>query len=166
MAIAASMGDKAAFIVFSFLSGHGMEVQEAVTLNDLSSASFLLFQFFMMSLFLRSTGVSALRTRALPRWLAWSASAIAVVNLAALALPPSTGVVFIVFPFFLLWILAASVVLFIRQQPETVGAGVFSQARTEIDLGASAARIRTDQLSLAVIMHKARVRPNRRWSAG
>jgi hypothetical protein len=61
-----------------------------------------------------ATGVVAVRTRALPRWLGWAGVALAVGLLAARAGWASSGLVFLPYVLFWPWLVALSVVLIRR----------------------------------------------------
>jgi len=118
MAVAASFGDKAAFLSIGLKVGQGLDLQEAAYLLDLAGGSFLLTQAFLGVLFLGAAAAAILRTQALPGWLGWSAAAISLANLAGVGLGPD--IAFIPFIAFILWMLAASVYLVIRT-PDTRG---------------------------------------------
>ncbi len=102
--------------VADYQAGPGVDVQVATVLNDLHLGTYAL-SWAVQALFLAATAVVALRTRALPRWLGWSAVVISVASLAAVAAPTGELVEIPAF-LFLIWIVAVSVVL-IRRTDET-----------------------------------------------
>jgi hypothetical protein len=122
LGIAASFGDKLAFYGLAVQAGHGLDVEEALTLGGLAMASFdIAFQYISI-LFLGCAAVVGLRAHAFPGWLAWSAAVIAGLNLVSLLVPPTVSIPRIGFPLFFLWLLAASALMLIR--PETPAAAV------------------------------------------
>lgn len=102
--------------VADYQAGPGVDVQVATVLNDLHLGTYAL-SWAVQALFLAATAVVALRTCALPRWLGWSAAAISVASLAAVASPTGNLVEIPAF-LFLIWVVAVSVVL-IRRTDET-----------------------------------------------
>src|SRR5205085_12667653 len=58
-------------------AGQGSDVAVALALTDLTSTTYFL-SWAPMAIFLGTTAAVSLRTRALPRWLAWSAAGLAV----------------------------------------------------------------------------------------
>lgn len=98
--------------VQDYQAGPGVDVQVARLLTDLHIGTYYL-SWVLQALFLAATTVVALGMRALPRWLGWSAAAISVASLAAVATPTGD---FAEIPAFLLliWVVAVSVVLMRR----------------------------------------------------
>ncbi len=119
LGIAASLADKAAFYALAAQAGHGLEVQEAITLGHLAQAGFNLAGQYIGVLFLGCAAVVILRARALPRWLGWGAAVIAALNLVSLLMPPTVDFPRIGFWLVFLWLLVTSVVMLAR--PETPG---------------------------------------------
>ena len=111
--------------VADYQAGPGVDVQAARVLNDLHLGTYAL-SWAVQALFLAATAAVALRTRALPRWLGWSAAAISVASLAAVA-APTGDLVEIPALLFLIWIVAVSVVL-VRRTDETSPASARASA--------------------------------------
>ncbi len=93
-------------------AGNGLESAEAVMLADLNTAVFGLGATFL-ALYVLATGIAVVRTRALPRWLGWSALVLVPFLLAA-GLLPRAGPAFLAFLLFPLWVIAASVFMLWR----------------------------------------------------
>ncbi len=93
-------------------AGNGLESAEAAMLADLNTALFGLGAAFV-ALYLLATGIAIVRTRALPRWLGWSALVLVPFLLAA-GLLSRPGPAFLAFLLFPLWVVAASVFLLLR----------------------------------------------------
>ena len=106
-AAAAGGGDWALAV---FRREEGLDPQMARLLFDRGNLGFANAWVMLGSLCL-ATGVVAIRTRALPRWLGWAGVALAVGLLAARAGWASTGLAFVPYVLFWLWLLALSVVL-------------------------------------------------------
>jgi len=100
--------------VQDYQAGSGVDVRVAMTLTAMHLGTYYL-SWAVQALFLAITAVVALGMRALPRWLGWSAAAISVASLAAVAAP--TGDLAEIPAFlFLIWIVAVSVVLMRRKE--------------------------------------------------
>jgi len=123
LGIAASFGDKVAFYALAVQAGHGLDVEEAMTLGGIAMASFNLAFFYITILFVGCAAVVGLRTHALPTWLSWGGAVIAVLNLVSLLVPPTIAIPQIGFPLFFLWLLAASLVMLVRPEAPAVAAG-------------------------------------------
>ena len=123
LGIAASLTDKIAFFTMAAQAGHGLELQEAITLRDVAMGSTYLGFLYIGLLFLGCTAVVGLRAHAFPRWLSWGAAAIALVNLVSLLVPPTIGIPPLGFPLLFVWLLAASLVMVIRPEIPAVAAG-------------------------------------------
>jgi hypothetical protein len=107
----------------------GISTPVATALIDMNNIAFAL-TWATTALMLSATAGVALRTGVLPRWLAWSATAIAVGLLASLPFAAATEP-----PTFLLaliWIIAASVVLLRRVDTQTVALPRDASAPTEM----------------------------------
>ncbi len=128
LGIAAGLGDKAAFYALAAQAGHGLEVQEAITLQDIAQGFFSLAGAYTGVLFVGAAALVILRARALPRWLGWGAGAIVVLNLVSLLVPTSVGIRPIGFPLLILWLLATSVVMLVRPETPAVAAEFATQA--------------------------------------
>ena len=102
-----------------FRKDQGIDPQTLRTLFDQGNFSFANMWVFLGSLSL-TTGVLTFTTRALPRWLGVSAVLIAVGFLAARAVWASSGLVFVPFTVFLLWLVAVSIVLLRRPMARQV----------------------------------------------
>lgn len=102
--------------VQDYQAGAGIDVQAAMLLTDLHIGTYYL-SWAIQALFLAATAVVSLGMRALPRWLGWSAAAISVASLAAVATPTGDFAEIPAF-LFLIWIVAVSVVL-MRRTDET-----------------------------------------------
>ena len=124
LGIAASFTDKIAFFTMAAQAGHGLELQEAITLRDVAMGSAYLGFLYIGMLFLSCTAVVGLHAHAFPRWLSWGAAAIALVNLVSLLVPPIIAIPPLGFPLLFVWLLAASLVMVIR--PETQAAAADS----------------------------------------
>lgn len=98
--------------VQDYQAGPGVDVQAARLLTDLHIGTYYL-SWAIQALFLAATAVVALGMRALPRWLGWSAAAISVASLVAVATPTGDFAEIPAF-LFLIWIVAVSVVLMRR----------------------------------------------------
>lgn len=122
LGIAGSLADKIAFAALAAQAGHGLEIQEAMTLTDIAMGSVNLAFQYMGFLFLGCAAVVGLRAGAFPRWLSWGAAAIALVNLISLLVPPTIAFPRLGFPLLFLWLLAASLVMLIRPETPAVGA--------------------------------------------
>jgi len=123
LGMAASLGDKIAFSALATQAGHGLELQEAMTLRGIAMGSFNLTFQYMGFLFLGCAAVVGLRAHAFPGWLSWGGAAIALVNLVSLLVPPTIAVPRLGLPLFFLWLLAASLVMLIRPETPTTAAG-------------------------------------------
>jgi hypothetical protein len=109
LAVAASFVDKALFFAIFSRAGRGLDPGVAAALFDAASAGFALFSMFA-GLFLAGVAIVVLRSSVLPRWLGWLAAVAAVLSL----IGPASPVGPIAFPFLIVWIVAASVVLFLE----------------------------------------------------
>lgn len=99
-----------------YQAGPGVDVHVATVLKELNFGTYAL-SWAPQALFLAATAVVVLRTRALSRWLGWSAAVISAAALAGMAVP--MGELSQIPPFlFLIWVVAASIVL-IRHTDET-----------------------------------------------
>ena len=96
-------------------AGQGADVGAALALTDLTSMTYFL-SWAPMALFLGVTAAVSLRTRVLPRWLAWSAAGLALL-LAVALLAPVSPIAQMPSQLRALWILAAGIVL-LRQGEE------------------------------------------------
>jgi len=123
LGIAASFGDKMAFYALAVQAGHGLDVEEAVTLGGIAMAAFKLAFLYITILFVGCAALVGLRTHALPSWLSWGGATIAVLNLALLLVPPTIAIPPIGFGLFFLWLLAASLVMLISPESPAVAAG-------------------------------------------
>jgi len=110
--IAAGAGAVASEYAIALGAGHGLDVQGAGALHFLNMA-FYVSIWGSSALFSGAIAVVGLRGRALPRWLGWSAAAIAVANLAGLAVP-TADLAQIPPLFFRLWLLAVGIALLRR----------------------------------------------------
>jgi len=117
LGIAATLADKIAFSALAAQAGHGMELQEAITLRDVAMGSANLGFLYIGVLFMGCAAAVGLRSHAFPAWLSWGAAAVALVNLVALVTPPTLAIPPLGFPLLFFWLLAASVVMLVR--PET-----------------------------------------------
>lgn len=93
-------------------AGRGIDIELARVLQTLNSGTYIL-SWGAAALFLAATASVVLATGALPRWLGWSAAALALALLLAMAVPtigPALMAPFL-FPF---WVLAAAIVLLRR----------------------------------------------------
>ena len=108
--IAAVIGGSWVLAVFRI--DEGLEPNMARLLFDQGNFGFASLWVFAAS-FLLATAVVAIRSFALPRWLAWAGVVIAVILLVARAFwaTPSSAI-FTAYVLFWLWLIAASVVLF------------------------------------------------------
>ncbi len=114
LGIAGSLADKIAFSALDAQAGHGLQVQEATTLRDVAMVSANLGFLYIGLLFLGCAAAVGLRAHAFPRWLSWSAAAIAIVNLVSLLVPPTINFPRLGFPLLFLWLLAVSLFMLIR----------------------------------------------------
>lgn len=92
-------------------AGHGLDVQAGAALWD-THQDLLLASLYFNAVMTAATAVVALRNRALPGWLGWTAVACAVLLLAAAV----TGTFVISFAF-AFWVTATAVVLFLGREP-------------------------------------------------
>jgi hypothetical protein len=104
---------------------HGADAGTVAALLDMNSLAFL-FGGIPFAIFLGATAVVVLRTSALPRWLGWSAAAIALAVPATLWQP--TDLAQIPHLLFNLWVLVVSVVLIRRRELAYVGRPVEAHA--------------------------------------
>ena len=95
--------------------GHHFTATEAATLFDLSNA-LTSFTWGAIAMLMIPTGLVAVRTRALPRWLGWAALVIGLANLVWAWLPPGGTATPAEFAF-LLWIVVTSLWLVWRPLP-------------------------------------------------
>jgi hypothetical protein len=102
-----------------FRIDEGLEPDMARLLFDQGNFGFAILWVFAAS-FLLATAVVAIRSGALPRWLAWAGVVIAVVLLVARAFwaTPSSAI-FTAYVLFGIWLIAASVVLFRASDSQT-----------------------------------------------
>lgn len=121
--IAASLADKVAYSALAAQAGHGLELQEAITLRDVAMLSANLGFLYIGILFLGCTAAVGLRANAFPGWLSWGGAAIAVVNLVSLLMPPTVAIPPLGFPLLFFWLLAASVVMLVRPETSAVATG-------------------------------------------
>jgi hypothetical protein len=128
MGIAASLADKVAYSALAAQAGHGLELQEAITLRDVAMGSANLGFLYIGILFLGCAAAVGLRANAFPGWLSWGGAAIAVVNLVSLLMPPTVAIPPLGFPLLFFWLLAAIVVMLVR--PETPAAAIGSPTLT------------------------------------
>jgi hypothetical protein len=96
---------------------HHFSSAEGATLFDLGNA-LTSFTWGAIAMLMIPAGLAALRTQALPRWLAWSALVVGLANLVWAWLPPGGTGTPAEFAF-LLWIVAASLLLIWRPLPES-----------------------------------------------
>ena len=97
---------------YDYRVGHGMDVQLASILVYLSSGTYTL-SWAATALFAIAVGLTGIRTRAVPGWLSWSSIMIGVLHLIGTAAP--TSALAQMPPFlFLIWVVAATVVLWRR----------------------------------------------------
>lgn len=113
--------------VAKYRAGSGMDAQVVTALFDLNIALYIL-SWAISAVFLGAAAIVILRTRAFSRLFGWSAAALAVASLAAVAAPTSGGVE-IPALLFLLWVLAISVALIRRVKEEPTTEGARSTAR-------------------------------------
>lgn len=117
VAVTAGLGDKAAFFAIFLRAEEGLAADIAASMYDTAGAYFVLFRSFA-GFFLVAAGLSGLRAGGLLRWLAWAGVVIGLANIIEVAtLEADVGQ--IAFPFFALWIVAASVVLLRRPLART-----------------------------------------------
>lgn len=93
-----------------FRMGDGLDPQIARLLFDSGNLGFANMWLFLASMLLAYTAVT-LQTSVLPRWTGWAAIAIAVSLLLARAFWAASGVVFVAYILFQLWLLAVSIIL-------------------------------------------------------
>lgn len=96
---------------------HHFSSAEGATLFDLGNA-LTSFTWGAIAMLMIPAGLAALRTQVLPRWLAWSALVVGLANLVWAWLPPGGTGTPAEFAF-LLWIVAASLLLIWRPLPES-----------------------------------------------
>ena len=96
-------------------ASHHLAEQEAVALFDVDNA-LTSFTWGAIAMLMIPVGLVAIRTRALPTWLGWSALVIGIANLVWAWLPPA-GSSTPAELFFLLWVGVASVVMVLRPVP-------------------------------------------------
>jgi len=123
LGIAASLADKIAYSALAAQAGHGLDVQEAITLRDVAMGSANLGFLYIGMLFLGCAAGVGLRAHAFPGWLSWGAAVIALVNLISLLVPPTIAFPRLGFPLLFVWLLAASLVMLIRPENPAVAAG-------------------------------------------
>lgn len=93
-------------------AGRGIDIELARVLSTLNSATYIV-SWGAAALFLAANATVVLATSALRRWLGWSAAAISVALLLAMAVP-TLGLALMAPFLFVLWILAAAIVLLRR----------------------------------------------------
>ncbi|HET7272859.1 MAG TPA: hypothetical protein VFI90_17435, partial [Rubrobacter sp.] len=109
----------------AYWAGHGLDAQISLALGQVGFAAYVL-TWAVGALFMGAVAVVVLRSGALSRWLGWGAAVIAVASLAAVAAPISGPAQLPAF-LFLLWIVAASIVLMRREEePAPVLTGALS----------------------------------------
>ncbi len=113
--------------VAKYRAGSGMDAQVVTALFDLNIALYVL-SWAISAVFLGAAAIVLLRTRAFPRLFGWSAAALAVASLVAVATPTSGGAE-IPALLFLLWVLAISVALIRRAEEGPATQGAPSAAR-------------------------------------
>lgn len=96
-------------------AGRGIDIELARVLHALNSGTYIV-SWGAAALFLSAAATVGLATRVLPRWLGWSAGALAVALLLAMAVP-TLGLATIPPFLFVLWTLVAAIVL-IRRSSE------------------------------------------------
>jgi hypothetical protein len=123
------LGSLPAALTALYRANDGISPQVATALIDMNNIAFAL-TWATTALMLSATAGVVLRTGVLPRWLGWSAIAIAVALLVSLPFAAATEP-----PTFLLaliWIIAASVVLIRRVETPTVALARDTSAPTEV----------------------------------
>lgn len=123
LAVAAQLMAYAPHLVAHQMLGHGGLSPESAQLLYLASNGFFLMSWLGYALAFSATAAAAIGGRALPRWLGWSAAALAGGFVAGvLTLPGVLG--FFAFFLSLIWFVAASVVLLRRTAaPARAGGG-------------------------------------------
>jgi hypothetical protein len=104
--VTSGLGDKIAYLAIVLGAERALNAETAAPLFYVVGGAFVLFQVFG-GLFLLSSGLAALRTGALARWLGWAGVVIGLAGIATGAVPGSPAG-FVVFPFFVLTIAALS----------------------------------------------------------
>jgi hypothetical protein len=100
-----------------FRAGPGLDMSVAMALFDVHVAIYVV-SWALSVVFLGAAAMVGLRTRALPGWLSIAAALVAVINMAAVALPTTP---LAAFPNLLMWLwtLAASIALAVRASRRT-----------------------------------------------
>jgi hypothetical protein len=93
-------------------AGRDVDIELARILSSLNSGTYIV-RWGAAALYLATNGAVVLASRVLPRWLGWSAAAISVALILALA-TPTFGLALIAPFLFVFWVLAASIVLLRR----------------------------------------------------
>jgi hypothetical protein len=116
VAIAVKLVGDAPLLAARYRAGEGLDPQLARALQDMYDASFGL-HFFPLAVLLAASAIVAIRSGGLPRWLGWAAAVISVALIAGAAVGSAdfqsewAGLPFLLF---MLWVIAASVVLIRR----------------------------------------------------
>lgn len=116
MAVTIKLASAAPVLAARHMAGDGLDPQLARTLQDMNDASFAL-TFFPLAVLLATFAIVTIRSGALPRWLGWTAAVIAVSLIAGGTAGSAdlesewAGLAMLLF---MLWVLAASVVLILR----------------------------------------------------
>jgi hypothetical protein len=110
----------AVFVSFGIMAardagaGHGLDAQSVILLADLNWGTYFL-SWPSLAMFIGCAAFAAIRTGAIPRWLAWAGVAIALAGLAGCLDPVNLGQLAQLLP--IIWIPAAGVALAVGRGP-------------------------------------------------